>query len=165
MEINYSLTETDYKKYISSDFNLISTKKRTLIRAINVITVFLILISLFFRDLTFTLALAVIFAFFIYLQVFQPRLMKIQLIKKLNKANLLGVKTIRLDDEKMHIIDKLSTSAHLYSSIEKIAIIEDAFVLILFKTQNSFVVPISAFKDHNEKVDFINKIKSLAKIL
>jgi hypothetical protein len=91
--------------------------------------------------------------------------MKKQLIKKLKKSDLLEGKTIRLDDDKMHIIDKNATFSHLYSNIEKIDIIKDAFILILFKSQNSFVVPISAFKDHNEKVAFINKIKSSAKIL
>lgn len=165
MEIKYSFTETDYKKYINSDFNLISPKRRILIRAINVVIVFLILISLFFNDLTFTLTLSAIYALFVYLQVFQPRLMKKQLIKKLKKSDLLEGKTIRLDDDKMHIIDKNTTFSHLYSNIEKIDVIKDAFILILFKSQNSFVVPISAFKDHNEKVDFINKIKTSAKIL
>lgn len=167
MQISYKLTEEDLKKYISTNFN---PKKRTILKIIStigvVVLIIIVLMALISQDYFFATCITLFLIVIYTLDKFAPKHLKKKYIKKLKETSAINeLRTIELKDDEIVVSSPSRTSIYKYSEITSVNLVNNYFVLIKFNLGDSIAIPGSAFSDNTEKIDFINRIKTNAKIL
>lgn len=165
MQVDYKFTEEDQRKYLSTNFNNNPKFKIIPILAIILLSVSLIL-SFTLDDFFYTIVLLAILFLVIFFYYINPRIIKNKYIKNLKSSGVLDEnKTIEVSEYELKISSQSRTTAYQYSDITSISIINDYFIHVNFSLGDSIIVPKTAFSTNTEMIDFINKIKSNAKII
>ncbi len=167
MQVSYRFTKDDIDNYLSTNFPL---KKKRISNIIFIIGItFLVITDLMFliiKDYSYTLFFTFFIILLLALNKYIPKHMKKKYINKLKSTGLIEeLTTIELKEDEITISSPSSTSTFKYSVIEKVSLIKNYFVLIEFKSGENIVIPGSAFSSNTEIIDFINQIKTKAKIL
>ena len=167
MQITYNVTEEDQKKYIATNFVQKKTSFRKIIIILSIIVLIFSSLTLFAVSEYFLGSVAFFFAaLYFYFCFLYPKRLKKKYLQKLNSTGILEeTKTVEVSDDELRFISSSRKTSHKYSDIFKISILKDNFILINFKHEDSLAIPKSAFSDNAEMTNFINKIKSNAKIL
>lgn len=167
MQITYNLTEEDQKKYISTNFEPKKISPRKIIILIAAIFFFfLALIFLIISDYPWAIIMFAIAILYCYLLYGLPKKYKKKYLDKLTSTGVLKeTKTIEVNDGELRFTSPSRTVIHQYSDIKDISIINNYFIIIIFKHEDSIAIPKSAFSNNTEMIDFINQIKTNAKIL
>lgn len=162
MKITYSITKEDFNKYISSDF---STRNKTIPKILlfigSFILMIILLMALIAKDYSFAIPI-IIFLGIIYFASYSSKLLK---KKYLNKIDIKDERTIEINENHLTVTNSTRTTSYKFDEVKEINFINDYFVLIKFKPGDSIVIPKTAFSDNTKMIDFINKIKTNAKIL
>lgn len=167
MKITYKLTNDDIQNYISTNFetNKFNSRKIILILGI-VIFSFIGLVFLSISDYFEGVLMFALVIFYFYLLFGLPKRAKKKYINSLKSSGYLDeTKVIEVNENEFKFETPSKTSIYHCSNISNISVIKDNFVLINFKHEDSLLIPTSAFSSKDEMVDFINTIKSNAKIL
>ncbi len=167
MKITYTLTDEDFQKYISTNFepNKFNIKK---IFFVFVIVIFSLASLLFFIFNEYTLGIIMlsVVVLYVFLLIEYPKIMKKKYLKKLESSGKLNeLKTIELNVDECRFISPSRTIIQDYSDFSSISVLNNDFIMITFKQEDSMVVPISAFSNKDEMITFVNRIKTNAKIL
>lgn len=162
MKITYSITEEDLKKYVSSDF---SAKNKTIPKLLLFIGGFaliaILLLALIAKDYSFAIPITV-FLVVIYFILKSPKLLK---KKYLSRINTEDERIIEINENHLTVTNPTRTTSYKFNEIKEVAFINDYFVFIKFNPGDSLLIPKSAFSNDTEMIDFINQIKTNAKIL
>lgn len=167
MQITYNITEEDQKKYISTNFEPKKISPRKIIMIL--VTIFFFFLALMFLIISDYLWAIIMFAvaiLYCYLIYDLPKKHKKKYLDKLKSSGLLEeTKIVEVSQNELKFSSPSRTTAHSYLDLSNITVIEDNFILINFKHADGIVIPTSAFSNKNEMIDFINQIKTNAKIL
>jgi hypothetical protein len=162
MKIDYKITDEDKQKYISSDLN---TKKKTIPKIMvfvsSIILLLISLMALIAKDYAFATPI-LIFLAIIHLLVNLPKLLKKKYIKSIDVNE---ERSVQVNDDSLTVANSSRTTIYKYSDIKSVDLINNYFVLIKFKLGDSVVIPGSAFSNTDDNIDFINKIKTNARII
>ncbi|WP_333638516.1 YcxB family protein [Tissierella praeacuta] len=167
MQITYNITQEDQKKYISSSF--ISHKKHKF-KVISIIVIivlsFSFILALTIKEYFHSIIALILLALNVFIYHLNPKRFKKKYIRSLKNSGILEeTRIIDISDNELKFSSSLRTVIHQYSDIKNISIINDYFIVISFKHEDSIAIPKSAFSNDIEMIDFINKIKTNAKIL
>ena len=167
MKITYTITEDDQQKYIMTDFGKKKFSLSKIIMTLVIIffslfgCIYFIVSEYFFGFFMFSIAIL-----YFYLLRYHPRRIKKKYLNKLMSSGILGeTKTVEVTPDGLKYESPSRTTIYKYASLSNISILDDSFVFIEFNSGDSLLIPTSAFSSNDEMVDFINTIKSNAKIL
>lgn len=166
MLITYKITEEDKKRYISS--NLITNKSKML----NIIFLlcFLILFSitllaLIAKDYFFAFSVFAVSMVLLILVRNAPKFQKKKYISSLEKNSYLNeTRTVRIDENHLMVGTSSRTTCYKFLDIKKVES-DGYFVVITFRAGDSVAIPGSAFSNYEERIDFLNLIRTKAKII
>lgn len=167
MQITYNLTEEDQKKYISTNFEPKKISPRKIIILIAAIFFFfLALMFLIISDYLWAIIMFAIAILYCYLLYGLPKKYKKKYLDKLKSSGLLEeTKIVEVNSNELKFSSPSRTTTHSYSDLSNISVVGDNFILINFKHADGIVIPTSAFSSKDEMINFINQIKTNAKIL
>lgn len=162
MQITYNLTEEFKEKYISTNFD---TKTKAILRIIilvsSIVLLIISLMAIIAKDLILFMFPMIISIIGFYV-AFLPKILKKKYFKSLDFDDN---KVVQIDKDGLFFKSSSRTTHFNYSEIKSIRLIDNYFILIVFRPGDSIAIPKYAFSNDNEMIDFINKIKSNAKIL
>lgn len=162
MLITYKITDADKRKYSSSSLN---KKKQTVPKLLfysgTIILVLISLIAIIAKDFSFATPI-IAFLIVTHLLANIPKLLKNKYIKSIDSDE---ERTIEISKDSLIISNPSRSTSYNYSDIKSVDYVDDYFVLIKFNLGDSSLIPVSAFSNNTEMIDFVNKIKTNAKIL
>lgn len=163
MKLSYAFTDEDLEQYIKTDFNNKKNKilSKLLMFVLIFITVFISLAFLFTKDLSF-LILSIILLILTYFLSNKTKFLK---KKYINKIKTDGEKTVEITDTHLILTSLTRSSSFTLDEIKEVNLINNYFIFIKFSLDDTFVIPKSAFSTDVEMINFINLIKTNAKIL
>ncbi len=162
MQITYNITEECKEKYISSDFN---TKNKTFLKIFvflsSFILIVILLMALIAKDYSFAVPI-IIFLGIMYFILQSPKLLK---KKQLNKIDTKDERTVEINENHLTVTKPTRTTSYKFNEIKEVTLVNDYFVFVKFNLGDSLLIPKYAFLNDTEMIDFINQIKTNAKIL
>ena len=167
MQITYKLTEEDLGKYISTDFKAKEKPISKIISTIAVIIlVLIVLMALIAKEYFIAICIFLLLIAIYVADKYVPKRLKKKYIKKLKETSTINeLRTIELKEDEIVVSLPSRTSIYKYSEITSVNLVNNYFVLIEFNLGDSIAIPGSAFSNNTDKIDFINRIKTNAKIL
>lgn len=161
MKITYTFSDDDQMKYINTNFDTKITPRKIILVIAIIVFSFLGLAFMFSSDYYYAFLMFAFVAFYLYLLFGYPKRVK----KKLSKTVVGVQRIVEITESELTIIEPTRTNIYKLSEIKTVNLIDDYFASIGFDDNYSFVIPKSAFPTKDEMIDFINKIKTNAKIL
>lgn len=166
MQLRYSITDDDSKRFIKCNFQNQNKKYKIFSYFILLVAVLFFIATLIAKDFTNAIVFLVliIVLYFAYFQ--SPKITRKRHLKKLKDSGFLNEERIvTLEDKQISLHSESRKLSHEYSNIEKISVLDGYFVIVGFKYEDSFIIPSSAFENENQKIAFINTIKLKSGIL
>lgn len=162
MKITYTLTDEDLQKYTTTDF--INSNKiipKILIFVGSFVLIVILLMAIIAKDYSFIIPITIVFML-LHVILKSPKFFKKKYLKTINTNEK---RIVEIGDNDLIVTNSTRSTYYKFSEIKEVSFVNDYFVFIKFYQGDSLIIPRTAFSDNEELIDFINKIKSNAKIL
>ena len=162
MKITYTLTDEDLQKYTTTDFvNKNKIAPKTLIFIGSFILIIILLIAIIAKDYSYVVSIALFFMI-LYFILQSPKFFKKKYLKALNTDE---ERIVEIGDKDLMVINSTRSTSYKFSEIKEVNFVNEYFVFVKFNPGDSLIIPKTAFSNNEEIIDFINKIKTKARIL
>lgn len=166
MQLKYTITDEDNKRFIACNFQNQDKRYRFFSHLIFIVAILYFIITLISQNYKVIISSLFLVGALYYVYFIAPKNSRKKYLKKLEQSEFLNEeRTIMLENEQVTLKTKSRTLSHEYTNIEKISTIDNYFVIISFKYNDSITIPNSAFENNNQKIEFINTLKLKAGIL
>jgi len=125
------------------------------------ILIIILLMALIAKDYSFAISI-IIFLGIIYFILQSPKFLK---KKQLNKIDTKDERTIEINENHLTVTKPTRITSYKFNEIKEVTLVNDYFVFVKFNLGDSLLIPKYAFLNDTEMIDFINQIKTNAKIL
>jgi len=162
MKITYTLTDEDLNKFSTSNFsNKNKTIPKVLFFAASLVLIVILIMALIAQDYIFALMPA-IFLLIAYFILKSPKILRNKYLKSIDTT---GVRAVEINNSELIATNSSRSTSYRLNTVDKVELLDDYFVFIKFNQGDSLIIPSSAFSTKDEMINFINKIKTNAKIL
>ncbi|URZ05995.1 YcxB family protein, partial [Clostridium felsineum] len=161
MEISYQISREELINFHVSYFKETKIYKRATIKQVILVTLFIILTCIIFRNIYYFLIEIITYIVF---SILIRKNISVLLRKKLNKVFLSEKYNDYFEKTKIIITEtelqsktNLSEKNYKWQTIKIISLL-DNYIFIITTSNDEFLIPNSAFKDNNDKEKFLNAL-------